>query len=161
MECYFPTPLKHCSICSLLGFLVSKLTTTVTTKAMGSDMIIGSTVGHGSEGTSTALPVNALTIPKASADFWNSNISQKKLKKVPTTRPDMAPALVQPFQNSANTYMDRNAAAVMENHMDVPTAMMFGGRMNPMITAMIIAIAIPSLAIYTEAAPPVFLVSVS
>lgn len=139
----------------LCWVFVNKLTTTVTTKATGSEMTIGSTVGHGAEEINIAFPVSALTIPKASADFAYSNTSQKRLIRVPITSPDIAPALVQPFQKRANAYMERKAAAVMENHIDVPTAMMFGGRMKPIITAVIMAMAIPSLAIYTDA-PPVF-----
>ena len=154
------TPSKHFSMCSLLGFLVKRLTTTVTTKAIGNAITIGSTVGHGMEVDNMAWPVIALAIPSASADFLYSKTSQNKLIKVPTTKPDIAPALVQPFQKRANTYMERNAAAVMENHMDVPTAIMLVGSMNPMITAMIIAMAIPNLATITEA-PPVLLVTVS
>ena len=46
------------------------------------------------------------------------------------------------FPERANTYMERNAAAVMENHMEVPTAIMLVGKMNPIITAMIMAMAI-------------------
>ena len=68
--------------------------------------------------------------------------------------------MVQPFQKRANAYILRKAAAVRENHMDVPTAIMLGGKMKPIITAMIIAMAIPSLAIYTVASP-FLLVSVS
>ncbi|KAF5052939.1 hypothetical protein DSECCO2_403680 [anaerobic digester metagenome] len=56
--------------------------------------------------------------------------------------------------------MERKAAAVMENHMEVPTAIMLAGRMNPIITAMIMAMAIPSLAIITDA-PPFLLNTVS
>ena len=66
---FYLIPLKHFSICSLLGGLVKRLTTTVITKAIGNAITIESTVGHGAAVIRTALPVNALEIPSAAADF--------------------------------------------------------------------------------------------
>ena len=61
----------------MLGGLVKRLTTTVSIKAIGKAITIESTVGHGAVATNTALPVIALQIPNAPADFR----IQKQAKK--------------------------------------------------------------------------------
>ena len=116
------------SNCSFGWGLVNKLTTTVIIKAIGSASTIESTVGHGAVAIRTDLPVSAWQIPSASADFLYSNASQKRLIAVPITRPEITPALVERFQNNAKAYIERNAAAVILNQIEVPTAIMFAGK---------------------------------
>jgi len=128
--------------------------------AKGSAIIIGSTVGHGVEVMITAWPVMALQIPNASADFLKPNTSQKRLTRDPVTSPAIAPFLVALFQNSAAAYIERKAAAVIPNHIDVPTATILPGKINPSITAIMTAMTIPPLATITED-NPVLLVKVS
>lgn len=130
----------------------------VTIAATGRPMTIGSIVGHGLAVIRTVLPVSTLQIPSASADFLYWNTSQKKLAKVPNTSPAITPAFVAFFQYIAAVYIERNAAAVIPNHIDVPTATMLPGRINPRITAIITAIRIPIRATFTE--DPFFLLDI-
>ena len=46
---------------------------------------------------------------------------------VPITSPEITPSLVARFQKQAKMYMERKAAAVIENHMAVPTAIILAG----------------------------------
>jgi len=146
---YF-TPLKHLSRSSLFGGLVIKLTTIVIIKANGKAIIMESTVGQGAVVTNTALPVSALQIPSASADFLYSNTSQNTLIIVPITSPEITPSLVERFQKQAKVYMVRKAAAVILNHMAVPTAIMLVGNRNHKMTAIITAMVIPTRATNTD-----------
>lgn len=130
----------------------------VTIAATGRPMTIGSIVGHGLAVIRTVLPVSALQIPSASADFLYWNTNQKKLAKVPNTSPAITPAFVAFFQYIAAVYIERNAAAVIPNHIDVPTATILPGRINPRITAIITAIRIPMRATFTE--DPLFLLDI-
>ena len=127
-----------------------RLTNTVNNAARGKDMTMGSMVSQGRVLMMTTFPVRAWHIPTASADFLKPKSSQNRLIKLPPTNPAMAPALVARFQKRAATYIDKKAAAVIPNHMDVPTAMMLVGSMNPRITAITTATRIPTRAIRTE-----------
>lgn len=54
------------------------------------------------------------------------------------------------FQKHAKVYMVRKAAAVILNHMAVPTAIMLVGNRNPKMTAIITAMVIPTRATNTD-----------
>lgn len=127
----------------------------VTTTATGSAITNGSTVGQGAVVIMVDCPTNAWEIPKASADFLNPKSSHSRLTTDPETTPAIAPSFVALLQYKAAVYMDRNAAAVIPNHRDVPTATILAGRMYPITSAIKTATSIPILATLTED-PPVF-----
>jgi hypothetical protein len=85
------TPLKHSSKCLSLGGLVMRLTTTVTRKAKGRAITIGSTTGQGICVINKSLPRINFVIPSGVASDLCTKTIQKTLVNVPTTRPAIAP----------------------------------------------------------------------